>query len=102
MNQNINLHPGPLTNDVLYLRDRHRSFHIFVNDENFNEPLMVKRSDRSIWRILRDNPVVGRVHNLVDATGFGGLIDCGYRYVDHSLITALVERWRPETHMFHL
>ena len=102
MNQNMNLHPGPLNDEVLYLRDRHRAFHVFTDEENFNRVMMVKRSDRAIWRLLRDHPVVGRVRHLIDAAGFGGLIDCGYRYVDHSLTTALVERWRPETHTFHL
>ncbi|KAD4386262.1 hypothetical protein E3N88_26431 [Mikania micrantha] len=42
------------------------------------------------------------VKNILNNTGFGGIIDCGYRMVDHALITALVERWRPETHTFHL
>ncbi|KAD2804970.1 hypothetical protein E3N88_38347 [Mikania micrantha] len=42
------------------------------------------------------------VKNILNDNGFGGIIDCGYRKVDHALITALVERWRLETHTFHL
>ncbi|XP_047945408.1 serine/threonine-protein phosphatase 7 long form homolog [Salvia hispanica] len=35
--------------------------------------------------------------------GFGGVIECGKSMkVDNELITALIERWRPETHTFHL
>ncbi|KAK4391082.1 Serine/threonine-protein phosphatase 7 long form [Sesamum angolense] len=33
--------------------------------------------------------------------GFLGVIKCGHIEIDQHLITALVERWRPETHTFH-
>ncbi|KAL8520216.1 hypothetical protein ACS0TY_010942 [Phlomoides rotata] len=33
--------------------------------------------------------------------GFYGPARCGYMKLDRHLITALVERWRPETHTFH-
>ena len=38
----------------------------------------------------------------IEATGLTGLFKVPDMEVDHALITALVERWRPETHMFHL
>ncbi|XP_076937817.1 serine/threonine-protein phosphatase 7 long form homolog [Bidens hawaiensis] len=37
----------------------------------------------------------------IHVAGFGGVIKCGYKMVDNHLVTALVERWRPETHTFH-
>ncbi|KAJ7951353.1 serine/threonine-protein phosphatase 7 long form-like [Quillaja saponaria] len=33
---------------------------------------------------------------------FGGVIRVGFISLDWHLVTALVERWRPETHTFHL
>ncbi|KAL8536994.1 hypothetical protein ACS0TY_012250 [Phlomoides rotata] len=33
--------------------------------------------------------------------GFYGPARCGYMKLDRHLITALVERWCPETHTFH-
>ena len=38
---------------------------------------------------------------LQDA-GFDGVAKLRHLKVDHGLVTALVERWRPETHTFHL
>ena len=38
----------------------------------------------------------------IEATSLTGLFIVPNMEVDHALITALVERWRPETHTFHL
>ena len=38
----------------------------------------------------------------IDAAGLTGLFKVLDMEVDHALITALVERWRMETHTFHL
>ena len=40
--------------------------------------------------------------HYIDQAGFRGVRVAGYLTVDHGLITALVERWRQETHTFHL
>ncbi|CAH9101989.1 unnamed protein product [Cuscuta epithymum] len=43
-----------------------------------------------------------RVVQLLRASGFQGAERVVQIKIDHGLITALVERWRPETHSFHL
>ncbi|XP_075633622.1 serine/threonine-protein phosphatase 7 long form homolog [Castanea sativa] len=43
-----------------------------------------------------------RVRNIIKAVGLEGLIWVPSREIDHGLITALVERWQPETHTFHM
>ena len=43
-----------------------------------------------------------RVVNIIKALGLEGLLWVPGREIDHGLITALVERWRPETHTFHM
>ena len=43
-----------------------------------------------------------RVLNIVKRVGLEGLYRTPCREIDHNLITAFVERWRPETHTFHL
>ena len=41
-------------------------------------------------------------YHATHAAGLTGLFKVPDMEVDHALITALVEQWRPETHMFHL
>ena len=43
-----------------------------------------------------------RVIDIVKRVGLEGLYRTPCREIDHNLITAFVERWRPETHTFHL
>ncbi|KAL8537786.1 hypothetical protein ACS0TY_012790 [Phlomoides rotata] len=42
-----------------------------------------------------------RVLDLLYDMGFYHVARCGVMVIDAHLITALVERWRPETHTFH-
>ena len=46
--------------------------------------------------------VDNRVVNIIKALGLEGLLRQPSRELDHGLITALVERWRLETHTFHM
>ena len=43
-----------------------------------------------------------RVLDIVKRVGLEGLYRTPSREIDNNLITAFVERWRPETHTFHL
>ena len=43
-----------------------------------------------------------RVVNIIKALGLEGLLWGPGREIDHGRITALMERWRPETHTFHM
>ena len=46
---------------------------------------------------IQDN----RVINIIKLVGLEGLFRAPSREIDHCLISALVERWRPKTHTFH-
>ena len=50
----------------------------------------------------REPMVDDRVVNIIKALGLEGLLWVLGREIDHGLITALVERWQPETHTFHM
>ncbi|KAD5507607.1 hypothetical protein E3N88_15310 [Mikania micrantha] len=94
------LHPGPIVDDVLFLKDSHRARDIFNNKEPKN--LVFRRADQKFFSLFNNNPITENVKRYVNISGFGGLLDCGYRNLDHGLLEALIERWRPETHTFHL
>ncbi|EPS71928.1 hypothetical protein M569_02828, partial [Genlisea aurea] len=91
------LHPGPIDNSVLNLQDHHRSTDIW-NGQSF-EPLTCRRCDGQFWRLGTLDP---RVQKTMLRAGFYGVYKAGRMRLDHALVTALVERWRPETHTFHL
>ncbi|KAD5961745.1 hypothetical protein E3N88_13218 [Mikania micrantha] len=94
------LHPGPMVDDVLFLKDSHRARDIFNNREV--PKLVFRRADQKFFSFLNSNPITDNVKRYIDIAGFGGVIDSGYRNLDHGLLEALIERWRPETHTFHL
>ncbi|KAL3637547.1 hypothetical protein CASFOL_018715 [Castilleja foliolosa] len=91
------LHPGPIDDSVLTLQGHHRSTDIW-NGQDF-EPLTCRRCDGHFWRL---DAVPPRVQQTMLRAGFYGVYKAGRIRLDHALITALVERWRPETHTFHL
>ncbi|KAJ9555058.1 hypothetical protein OSB04_009672 [Centaurea solstitialis] len=99
---NVRIHPGPINNELLFLEVDHRAYNLFHTGENSERLLDPKRGDQKFWEILRHHPIPDTVMDYIRIAGFEGVIKCGMKSLDHALITALVERWRPETHTFHL
>ena len=52
--------------------------------------------DKDIW-VLTDAQ-----KEYIRQTDLHHLADIDHMVIDHALITALIERWRPETNTFHL
>ncbi|KAK9987699.1 hypothetical protein SO802_027938 [Lithocarpus litseifolius] len=62
-------------------------------------PLTCRGRSKEMANItMEDN----RVIDIIKLVGLEGLFRAPSKGIDHCLITALVERWRPETHTFHL
>ncbi|XP_071722019.1 serine/threonine-protein phosphatase 7 long form homolog [Rutidosis leptorrhynchoides] len=93
---------GPRIPGLLWFQPQHRSLHIYASDEQCDKPLLVRRADSFFWecrglQIYR----IPRVDEYIDMMGFGLVSTVGYMDYDRHLLTALAERWRPETHSFH-
>lgn len=87
--------PGPDTNAVLSLQHQHRSTAIWEG----NDPgLLMSRHHYQMHKW----PLDERVRHYVITAGLYGVSRIGSIRIDHALVTALVERWRQETHSFHL
>ncbi|KAL0342517.1 UNVERIFIED_CONTAM: Serine/threonine-protein phosphatase 7 long form [Sesamum calycinum] len=89
---------GLIDTSVLYGQANHRSEDVIGDPD---ATLTVRRGDISFFRVLQLVPRHIRVLQVLQNMGFLGILQCGHIEIDTHLITALVERWRPETHTFH-
>ncbi|KAF7845062.1 serine/threonine-protein phosphatase 7 long form-like protein [Senna tora] len=89
------IRPGPEDPSLLYLQNRHISEAVWQQ-----HPDRVLRPRRHRALELLNPPV--QIVPLLERTGFYAVSRVGYIPYDHALISALVERWRPETHSFHM
>ncbi|KAH7854000.1 hypothetical protein Vadar_008969 [Vaccinium darrowii] len=94
--------PGPRDLSVLPLQDRHRSKRIWDLDmEPPNDSAKV--SFRQVEAELRKNATpCEEIMVYIRKANLEGLLHVPFVTLDRGLITALVERWHPETHSFHL
>lgn len=85
--------PGPVDGSLLRLQNHHVSNLIWNEGERILRP-----RHRYDWRPMPAEPIT----ELITAAGFDKVLSIGHVTINHHLITTLVERWRPETHTFHL
>ncbi|KAJ7967944.1 serine/threonine-protein phosphatase 7 long form-like [Quillaja saponaria] len=90
------LDPGPVDNSVLVLQNQHRSEAIWAGED----PGVLTCRQR-LASMMREWPLDHRIRRFVIQCGFYGVHRIGFIQIDWPLITALVERWRQETHTFH-
>ncbi|KAL0012595.1 hypothetical protein SO802_007703 [Lithocarpus litseifolius] len=92
---------GPSIRDVLTRQDVHRSSLLWdapLADERVPGVLTCRRREKGLF----EGGLDPRIAAYITDAGLDGLLRVPNIDVDHALITALVERWRPETHSFHL
>ncbi|XP_070035421.1 serine/threonine-protein phosphatase 7 long form homolog [Nicotiana tomentosiformis] len=94
------MHPGPSRDELLSLQSDHKSSHIWEG-ELLAQTLSVRRVD-DMWDFLKGKVLHPRIVRRLQDTGFYKILEIGRLQLDWSLITTMIERWRPETHTFHL
>nr|GMC87111.1 serine/threonine-protein phosphatase 7 long form homolog [Ipomoea batatas] len=94
------LEPGPICNSVLTQQQPHRSTQVWKGSRQINKSLKCCRYDRSFWNAKKEFD--DRVMAYIQLAGFDGLSRLERIHLDWPLITAMVERWRLETHCFQL
>ena len=91
------MEPGLSDPTQLYLQPSHRSQSIWETSSKV--VLGCRRREAASQRTI---PFDQRIVPYLEAAGFLGASQIGFMQLDWHLITALVERWRPETHTFHM
>nr|GME08042.1 serine/threonine-protein phosphatase 7 long form homolog [Ipomoea batatas] len=92
------LHLGPIDSSLLTFQVHLRSESVWANRE-YNSLLHCAHYASATCRNVVSNDRIDRL--LWEARSLAITRLC-YMKLDHHLITALVERWRPEVHAFHL
>ncbi|XP_059277603.1 protein MAIN-LIKE 2-like [Lycium ferocissimum] len=97
------VHPGPEVYDVLTLQEKHRSQAVWDGALTGTRAcLFPRRADTEFWKHVKRHPLHPRILDYFGLCGFRGVVEVGCVSYDWAIITALIERWRPETHTFHL
>ncbi|KAF7844642.1 serine/threonine-protein phosphatase 7 long form-like protein [Senna tora] len=89
------IHPGPEDPSLLTLQNKHISEHVW---QGYPERVLRCRRSSKDHPGLPPQPIL----NVLKQTGFYGVSRLRYFEFDNALVSALVERWRPETHTFHM
>ncbi|XP_058203819.1 serine/threonine-protein phosphatase 7 long form homolog [Rhododendron vialii] len=94
--------PGPRDGSILCLQHQHRSREVWEADRTRpvdSKKVRVRSAKKGIRALPWPSPPV---LELIRRARLEGLCSLPFVSVDWGLITALLERWRPETHTFHL
>jgi len=94
---NIKIKSGPIDGDVLWIQAKHVSEHVWNEEED--RKLHIRRV---VPTYQEEEEIPEEIISLLRQSGFYWIMKMGYLKINASLIIALIERWRPETHTFHM
>ncbi|KAH1260028.1 Serine/threonine-protein phosphatase 7 long form [Glycine max] len=93
----IHIKSGPIEGDVLWLQPKHVSEHVWNGE--VDRKLHIRRA---VPMYQGQEEIPEKIISLLRQSRFYWIMKMGYLKINSSLITTLIERWRPETHTFHL
>ncbi|KAL5141504.1 Serine/threonine-protein phosphatase 7 long form [Glycine soja] len=93
----IQTRSGPIEGDVLWMQPKHVSEHVWNGEAD--RKLHIRRA---VPTYQGEEQIPEEIIPLLRQCGFYWIIKMGYLKINAALISAFIERWRPETHTFHL
>ncbi|KAL5176867.1 Serine/threonine-protein phosphatase 7 long form [Glycine soja] len=93
----IQTRSGPVDGDVLWMQPKHVSEHVWNG-----EPDRKLHIRRAVPTYQGEEQIPEEIVPLLRQCGFYWIMKMGYLKINAALISAFIERWRPETHTFHL
>ncbi|KAL5137369.1 Serine/threonine-protein phosphatase 7 long form [Glycine soja] len=94
---NIQIKSGPIDGDVLWMQAKHVSEHIWNEEED--RKLHIRRV---VPTYQGQEEISEKIIPLLRQSGFYWIMKMRYLKTNAALISVLIERWRPETHTFHM
>ncbi|KAH1210594.1 Serine/threonine-protein phosphatase 7 long form [Glycine max] len=92
----IKIKSSPIDGDVLRMQPKHDSEHVWNGEED--RKLHIRR----VVPTYQGEEIPEQIFPFLRQSGFYWIMKMGYLKINASLISALIERWRPETHTFHM
>ena len=94
---NIKIKFGPIDSDVLCTQAKHISEHVWNGEED--RKLHIRRA---VPTYQGEEEIPEQIFPFLRQSGFYWIMKMRYLKINVSLISVLIERWRPETHTFHM
>jgi len=94
---NIKIKSASIDGDVLWMQAKHVSEHVWNGEED--RKLHIRRV---VPTYQGEEEISEEIIPLLRQSDFYWIMKMDYLKINASLITALIERWRPETHTFHM
>ena len=94
---NIKIKSGPIDGDVLWMQAKHVSEHVWNEEED--RKLHIRRA---VPTYQGEEEIPEQIFPFLRQSGFYWIMKMRYLKINASLINALIERWRPETYIFHM
>ncbi|KAH1195537.1 Serine/threonine-protein phosphatase 7 long form [Glycine max] len=93
----IQTRSGLIDSDVLWMEPKHVSEHVWNG-----EPDRKLHIRRAVPTYQGEEQIPEEIVPLLRQCGFYWIMRMGYLKINAALISAFIERWRPEIHTFHL